>query len=149
MEVLRKEMNIEIKYFSKEITPIKAIENGDLIDLRAAEDIYLRKGEYYQIPLGIGMKLPKGYEAHVYPRSSTYKNYHVIQANGVSIIDNSYSGDNDQWFYPIIALEDTHIPLDARICQFRIFRNMEKIVPITVTSLDDNDRGGFGSTGTK
>lgn len=142
-------MKIEIKYFDKEITPVDKIEKGDMIDLRAAEDIVLRKGDYYQIPLGIGMKLPKGYEAHVYPRSSTYKNYHVIQANGVSIIDNSYSGDNDQWFYPVIAMEDTHIPKDSRICQFRVFRNAEPIDFNTVTKLDDNDRGGFGSTGAK
>ena len=142
-------MDIKIKYFSKDITPIKEIEKGDMIDLRCAEDVYLRKGEYYQIPLGIGMKMPKGYEAHVYPRSSTYKNYHIIQANSVSVIDNSYSGDNDQWFYPVIALEDTHIPIDSRICQFRVFRNMEHVVPVTVAKLDDIDRGGFGSTGSK
>lgn len=142
-------MIIKVKYFDKEIDRIKEIAQGDMIDLRSAEDIYLRKGEYHQIPLGVGMIMPKGYEAHIYPRSSSYKNYKIIQANSVSIIDNSYSGDNDQWFYPVIALEDTHIPKNTRICQFRLFRNMESPEITTVVELNPTDRGGFGSTGNK
>ena len=60
---------------------IEKISNGDWIDLRSAETVELKKGEFHLIPLGVGMKLPDGYEAHVVPRSSTYKNFGIIQTN--------------------------------------------------------------------
>lgn len=139
-------MKIKIKYFA-DIEPIKMLESGDWIDLRAAEDVFLRKGEFKLIPLGIGMKLPDGYEAHVVPRSSTFKNFGIIQTNHCGVIDNSYSGDNDQWRFPAYALRDTVIHKNDRICQFRIMEKMPRIDFETVEKLDDTDRGGFGSTG--
>lgn len=140
-------MNIKIKYFDKEIIKIEKIEKGDWIDLRAAETIRINKGEKALIPLGVGMKLPDGYEAHIVPRSSTYKNYHIIQTNGVGIIDSSYCGDNDQWMMPVYATEDTVIGKNCRICQFRIFEKQPKINFEEVDKLNDVNRGGFGSTG--
>lgn len=140
-------MNIKIKYFDKEIIKIEKIEKGDWIDLRAAETVKINKGEKALIPLGIGMKLPDGYEAHIVPRSSTYKNYHIIQTNGVGIIDSSYCGDNDQWMMPVYATEDTMIGKNSRICQFRIFEKQPKINFEEVDKLNDVSRGGFGSTG--
>ena len=138
---------IKIKYFTKDIDKIRKIECGDWIDLRAAKDISLKKGESALIPLGIAMKLPKRYEAHVVPRSSTFKNYKIIQTNHQAVIDNSYCGDNDQWFYPVYAMEDTTIHLNDRICQFRIMKKQPKIKFEECTTLSDTDRGGFGSTG--
>ena len=93
-------MEIKIKYFS-DIQPIEKIAIGDWVDLRSAEDIDLDAGDFAIIKLGVGMKLPEGYEAHVVPRSSTYKKWGIIQTNSVGIIDNSYSGDNDQWMMPV------------------------------------------------
>lgn len=142
------EYNIKIKYFDNEIDKISKIENGDWIDLRAAETISLKKGEFKLIPLGIGMILPEGYEAHVVPRSSTYKNFKIIQTNHQGVIDESYCGDNDQWMFPAYALEDTIIKKNERICQFRIMQKQPEINFITVDKLNDNNRGGFGSTGT-
>ena len=112
-------MEIKIKYFTN-IEKIKQIPNGDWVDLRSAIDVTLKKGEFTIIPLGVGMKLPFGYEAHIVPRSSTYKNYGIIQTNHIGVIDNSYSGDNDQWGMPVIAMRDTTIHKNDRICQFRI-----------------------------
>ena len=140
--------NIKIKYFDNEIDKISKIENGDWIDLRAAETISLKKGEFKLIPLGIGMILPEGYEAHVVPRSSTYKNFKIIQTNHQGVIDESYCGDNDQWMFPAYALEDTIIKKNERICQFRIMQKQPEINFITVDKLNNNNRGGFGSTGT-
>ena len=141
---------IQIKYFSDKIERLRYIDGkSDWIDLRAAEDVVLKAGEYKLIPLGIAMKLPKGYEAHVVPRSSTFKNFGVIQTNHYGVIDESYCGDNDQWFVPVMAMRDTEIHVNDRICQFRI---MEKQPPIefeTVEHLKDKSRGGFGSTGKK
>lgn len=142
------EYNIKIKYFDNKIDKISKIENGDWIDLRAAETISLKKGEFKLIPLGIGMILPEGYEAHVVPRSSTYKNFKIIQTNHQGVIDESYCGDNDQWMFPAYALEDTIIKKNERICQFRIMQKQPEINFITVDKLNDNNRGGFGSTGT-
>lgn len=142
------EYNIKIKYFDNEIDKISKIENGDWVDLRAAETISLKKGEFKLIPLGIGMILPEGYEAHVVPRSSTYKNFKIIQTNHQGVIDESYCGDNDQWMFPAYALEDTIIKKNERICQFRIMQKQPEINFITVDKLNDNNRGGFGSTGT-
>lgn len=140
-------MKIQIKYFDKEIDKIKAINKGDWIDLRAAETIELKAGEFKLIPLGIGMKLPEGYEAHIVPRSSTFKNFGIIQTNHTGIIDNSYSGDNDQWLFPAYALRDTVIHKNDRICQFRIIEKMKNVEFEEVDKLDDVSRGGFGSTG--
>ena len=139
-------MEIKIKYFS-DIQPIEKIAIGDFIDLRSAEDIDLDAGDFAIIKLGVGMKLPEGYEAHVVPRSSTYKKWGIIQTNSVGIIDNSYSGDNDQWMMPVLAMRDTHISKNDRICQFRIVKKQPEIEFTTVDKLDDVSRNGFGSTG--
>ena len=139
-------MEIKIKYFS-DIQPIEKIAIGDFIDLRSAEDIDLDAGDFAIIKLGVGMKLPEGYEAHVVPRSSTYKKWGIIQTNSVGIIDNSYSGDNDQWMMPVLAMRNTHISKNDRICQFRIVKKQPEIEFTTVEKLDDVSRNGFGSTG--
>lgn len=138
---------IKIKYFDKNIDKIKKINKGDWVDLRSAETIYLKKGEFRLIPLGVGMKLPDGYEANIAPRSSTYKNFKVLQTNSFAVIDNSYSGDNDQWLYHVIAMEDTTINKNDRICQFRINKIQPEIEFEEVEHLDETNRGGFGSTG--
>lgn len=140
---------VKIKYFDNELKKIRKITLGDWIDLRCAEDITLKPGEFKLIPLGVAMKLPNGYEAIVAPRSSTFKNFHIIQTNSIGVIDNSYSGNNDQWMFPAYALEDVTIKKNERICQFRIQKSQPMIKYIEVDELDKNDRGGFGSTGTE
>ena len=142
-------MDIKIKYFTDEIEKIAPISKGDWIDLRAAQKVELKAGEFKLIPLGVAMQLPRGYEAHVCPRSSTFKNFGVIQTNSMGIIDNSYCGDNDQWFFPAFALRDTVINVNDRICQFRIMENQPQLQFITVEKLENEDRGGHGSTGVK
>lgn len=139
---------IKIKYFSDEIDKLEYIDGkSDWIDLRAAEDVELKAGEFKLIKLGVGMILPDGYEAHIVPRSSTYKNFKIIQTNHMGIIDNTYSGDNDQWRFPAYALEDTVIHKNDRICQFRIEKNQPMIFFEEVEHLNEENRGGFGSTG--
>lgn len=141
-------MEIKIKYFSEEIEKLRYIDGkSDWIDLRAAKNIEMKKDEFQLVPLGIGMKLPEGYEAHVVPRSSTYKNFGVIQTNSMGVIDETYCGDNDQWFFPAYALRDTVIHINDRICQFRIMKKQPIVEFEEVTKLDDPDRGGHGSTG--
>lgn len=139
---------IKIKYFTDKIDKLTYIDGkSDWIDLRAAEDIDLKQGEFKLIPLGVAMQLPDGYEAHIVPRSSTFKNFGIIQTNHQGVVDCSYCGDNDQWFMPVLAMRDTHISCNDRICQFRIMANQPKIVFDEVLSLEGADRGGFGSTG--
>lgn len=140
---------IKIKYFDKEIDKIEKINKGDLIDLRAAETVEMKKGDFKLIKLGVGMKLPDGYKANMYPRSSTYKNFGIILANSVGQIDNSYSGDSDEWKFPAIALRDTVIHKNDRICQFEIQKVQPEITFEEVEHLDEESRGGIGSTGTK
>ena len=120
---------------------------SDWIDLRAAERVELKAGEFRLIPLGIAMELPKGYEAHIVPRSSTFKNFGVIQTNHCGIVDESYCGDNDQWFFPALAMRDTVIDVNDRICQFRIFEHQPAISFDEAETLGNDDRGGIGSTG--
>lgn len=140
---------IKIKYFDDEIDKLEYIEGNksNWIDLRSAETIHLKKCEFHLIPLGVGMKLPDGYEANIVPRSSTYKNFKVLQTNSFAVIDNSYSGDNDQWLYPVIAMEDTIINKNDRICQFRINKIQPQIEFEEIEHLNDVNRGSFGSTG--
>lgn len=144
-------MVIKVKYFENHegltVEPLKKIDKGDWIDLRANETISLRKGDFRLVPLGIGMKLPEGYEAHIAPRSSTFKNWGILQTNSTGIIDNSYSGNNDQWLMPVYATKNTIIQRNDRICQFRVVEKQPMIEFDTVEFLDDVDRGSFGSTG--
>ena len=138
---------IKIKYFDQEIEKISKIAKGDWIDLRSAEDVAIKKGEYHLIRLGVGMILPDGYEAHIVPRSSTPSKFGIMSANSVGIIDNSYSGDADEWMFPAVALRDTVIMKNDRICQFRIVKNQPDIIFNEVNHLRENSRGGIGSTG--
>ena len=141
-------MNIKIKYFTDKIDKLEYIAGkSDWIDLRAAEDVELKANEFKLIPLGVAMELPEGYEAHLVPRSSAFKNYGIIQTNHMAIIDNSYCGDNDQWFMPVLALRDTKINQNDRICQFRIIENQPKLSFEEVDCLNPESRAGFGSTG--
>ena len=141
-------MEIKIKYFTDKIDKIKYIAGkSDWMDLRCAEDIELKAGDFRLIPLGVGMKLPEGYEAHVVPRSSTFKNFGLIQVNSMGIVDESYCGDNDQWFWPALATRDVTVHVNDRICQFRIMEHQPAFDFVEVEKLGENDRGGFGSTG--
>lgn len=138
---------VKIKYFTDKIDKIKKFDNGDWIDLRSAETVELKAGEFKLIPLGVAMELPKGYEAHIVPRSSTYKNFGIIQTNHQAVIDESYCGDNDEWLYPAYALRDTVINVNDRICQFRIMKKQPAFTLIEIPTLGNKDRGGIGSSG--
>lgn len=137
---------IKIKYHT-DIPPIVVNPNGDWVDLRAAEDVTMKAGDFKLISLGVSMKLPDGYEAHIVPRSSTYKNWGIIQANHMGVVDNSYCGDNDIWRFPAIAIRDAHIYKNERICQFRIIKKQPELEFKVVDKLGDVNRGGFGSSG--
>ena len=139
---------IKIKYI-RDIQKIERFNVGDWIDLRAAEDTYLSEGEFHLIPLGVAMELPEGYEALVAPRSSTFKKYGILLANSIGVIDESYKGDGDEWHFPALALRDTFIGKNERICQFRIIAHQPMIHLKEVESLGNEDRGGIGSTGRK
>lgn len=140
-------MEIKIKYHT-EMEPL-CLVNGvsDWIDLRAAEDITMMPEQFALISLGVSMKLPDGYEAHIVPRSSTYKNFGIIQTNSMGVIDNSYCGENDVWKFPALAMRHTTIHKGDRIAQFRIMKKMEPVDFVVVDHMEDADRGGFGSTG--
>lgn len=142
----KRHWRIPIKYHA-DIHPLEKTENGDWIDLRVAEDVELKKGEFKIISLGVSMKLPDGYEALVIPRSSTFKNWGIIQTNHCGLIDNSYCGDNDVWMFPALATRDVLIEKNSRICQFRIQKKMGDVTFDTVDKLGNDDRGGFGSSG--
>ena len=168
-------MKIKVKLFNKNCM-FEAIKKGEWIDLKAAETVQLTSPiantlygkrdkrdvefDYQMIPLGIGMKLPEGFEAHILPRSSTFKNFGILLVNSQGVIDSSYSGPNDQWKFPALAIKDITINEGDRICQFRIMPSQKatiwqkikwlftnKIEFEFVDDYDGKDRGGFGSTG--
>lgn len=141
--------DILIKYHDRDIDKIEKVDKGDWIDLRSAETVELNAGEFKIISLGVSMKLPDGYEAHIVPRSSTFKKWGVLQTNHMGVIDNSYCGDNDVWGMPVLAVRDTIINKNDRICQFRLVKKMDKVEFKEVDYLLGSDRGGFGSTGTR
>lgn len=140
-------LNIKVKYFDKTLPKLTMIDSGDWVDLYTRVDVSLKKGEDILIPLNVALKMPEGYEWHIAPRSSTFKRYHIIQANSFGIVDNSYCGDNDEVMFHAYAVQDTEIPKGTRICQFRLFKSQERLTFSTVEYLEDVDRGGFGSTG--
>ena len=139
---------IKIKYHA-DIEHIKSIPGGDWLDLRAAEDAEMKKGDFLLISLGVSMQLPDGYEAHVLPRSSTFKNFGILMTNSMGVIDCSYKGDSDIWRFPALAVRDTVIHKGDRICQFRVVKNQPEIQFVEVERLGNDDRNGFGSTGIK
>lgn len=138
---------IYVKYHNATMPRLMALDTGDWIDVRAAETVEMKAGEYKKISLGISMRLPEGYEAHLAPRSSTFEKFGVLQVNGVGVIDNSYSGDSDIWMFPALAMRDTVIHEGDRICQFRIMKRMNHVHLQNVMTLWGEARGGFGSTG--
>lgn len=138
---------IKIKYLCDGMTTCWKYKNGDWVDLRAAARVVMKAGEYLAIPLGVAMELPKGYEAIIAPRSSTFKKHGIMLANSIGIVDESYKGDNDQWHFPAYATRDTVIDFDERICQFRIIKHQPKVGFKQVTRLGNRNRGGLGSTG--
>lgn len=140
-------LKIKIVYHNPNLKRLESIRQGDWIDLRAAETVELKAGESRMISLGVSMKLPPNYEAHVAPRSSTFKNWGILQTNSVGVVDNSYSGTNDVWRWPVYATRDTVIRENDRICQFRIVERMPELCFEETEALDETDRGGFGSTG--
>ncbi len=150
-------LKIKIKYFEG-ATKVEKIKKGSWIDLYAAKDVFVKEGERAMIPLGVAMELPSGYEAHLAPRSSTFKTWGVIQTNSVGVIDYTYMGDNDQWHLPVYCLmgkdfinnaKGTMIKKGDKICQFRIIEEMPEVEFEEVETLGNEDRGGFGSTGTR
>ena len=142
-------LNIDIVYHNPNMPKLEKIDKGDWIDLRASIGGAFKKGDFALIDLGVSMRLPDGYEAHIAPRSSTFKNWGIIQTNSFGVIDNSYSGTNDIWKMPCYFTRDTVIEPNDRICQFRIVKKMELVSFTEVTELDSTDRGGFGSSGKK
>lgn len=147
---MAEEKTVEIKYLAEGMEPLCYVEGkSDWIDLRCAETVHIKEGEFRLIPLGVAMKLPEGYEAHIVPRSSTFKNFGIIQTNHMGVVDESYCGDNDQWYMPAYALRDTVIEKGDRICQFRILEHQPRLAFREVDVLGGSDRGGIGSTGVK
>ena len=142
-------LNIDIVYHNPNMPKLEKVDNGDWIDLRASVGGAFKKGDFALIDLGVSMRLPEGYEAHIAPRSSTFKHWGIIQCNSVGVVDNSFSGTNDVWKMPCFFTRDTVIEPNDRICQFRIIKKMEPVSFTEVTELDNTDRGGFGSSGKK
>lgn len=142
-------LNIDIVYHNPNMPKLEKVDNGDWIDLRASVGGAFKKGDFALIDLGVSMRLPEGYEAHIAPRSSTFKHWGIFQTNSVGVIDNSFSGTNDVWKMPCFFTRDTVIEPNDRICQFRIIKKMEPVSFTEVVKLDNTDRGGFGSSGRK
>lgn len=141
-------LEIQVKYFADDIEPLCYVDGkSDWIDLRAAQEVTLKAGEFRLIPLGVAMALPEGWEAHIVPRSSTFRRYGILQANAMGVVDCSFRGDGDQWHMPVYATRDVTIEKNARICQFRVMENQPRLAFTRVDHLDGPDRGGFGSTG--
>lgn len=151
-------LELKIKYHVEDLIRIEKIDKGDWIDLRSAYDYDVKEGSFQLIDLGISIKIPEGYEAHLAPRSSTFKKYGFIQTNSVGVIDSSYCGEEDRWMMPVYCIDGKEkqgtinysvIKKNDRICQFRIIEKMPSLIIKEVDNMEDESRGGFGSTGIK
>jgi len=142
------EAKLKIKYHVKELEKLRYIDGkSDWIDLRVAENVSMKQGEYRLISMGISVEIPKGYEMFIVPRSSAYKNFGILQTNAMGVVDESFCGDNDIIHMPILAMRDTEIHINDRIGQFRLMPHQPEVHFIEVDHLDNEDRGGFGTTG--
>lgn len=140
-------MDILVKVLEKDLKPITSAHDGEWIDLRSAEDVYMAPGDYRKIRLGVAMQLPEGYEGIIAPRSSTFSKWGITMSGSIGVIDNLFCGENDEWSFPAIAWKHTKIHKNDRICQFRIVKSQPHIDICYVDRLENADRGGFGSTG--
>lgn len=149
---------VKIRYTSDKIKRIEQIKIGDMIDLRSAEDVFIKEGESYMISLGVAMQLPKGYFAEIVPRSSLFNNFGLVMVNSIGVIDESYCGNNDVWRFQALCVEGkqfkngvkgTQVSINDRLCQFRIVEKMPELDFIEVDDLGNENRGGIGSTGIK
>ena len=139
---------IRIKYHSDQIEKLRYIDGkSDWIDLRSAQEIHMKAGDFRMIDLGISVQLPAGYEMLIASRSSTFKNFGLIQTNAVGVVDESYCSDEDHLMWPCYAVRDTVVHVNDRICQFRILEHQPRICFDEVETLGNAVRGGFGSTG--
>lgn len=142
------EAKLKIKYHVKELEKLRYIDGkSDWIDLRVAENVSMKQGEYRLISMGISVEIPKGYEMLIVPRSSAYKNFGILQTNAMGVVDESFCGDNDIIHMPILAMRDTEIHINDRIGQFRLMPHQPEVHFIEVDHLDNENRGGFGTTG--
>lgn len=170
-------LKIKVKELTEGCMPC-ITDRGDWIDLMAAKDVEInaaQAGVQYQkdnakyrdvttgvvyIPLGVSMQLPDGFEAIVASRSSGPKKLNMFIPNGIGVIDNSFSGNNDEWHYIASPMTNTTINKGMRICQFRIQLSQKATIwqkikwmlssgieLVKVDNLESNDRGGLGSTG--
>jgi len=140
-------MKIKIKYFEG-AQPLEQFSQGNWVDLRSNIDIEMKYREFALIPLGVAMQLPNNFEAYIVPRSSTFKNFGIIQTNHMGVVDFAYSGSEDQWFFPAYALRIAKIKKGDRICQFRI-QQIQPNITFIESELSPINRGGHGSTGIK
>ena len=138
---------IKVKYLVPDLGPIKQAHKKEWFDLRAAHDCKIRPGQLYYIHLGVAIELPEDHEAILAMRSSASRKYRIMPANGIGVIDNKYCGDNDEWFFPALAIRDTVVHANDRICQFRIMKHQPPLEFVVREHLGDTDRGGFGATG--
>ena len=142
------EEKIKIKYHVEGLEKLRYIDGkSDWIDLRVAEEVKMKAGEFRLISMGISVELPKGYEMWILPRSSAFKNFGIIQTNAMGVVDESFCGDNDIIHMPILAMRDTEMHINDRIGQFRIAKHQAEIHFVEVEHLNHADRGGFGTTG--
>lgn len=140
---------IKVKKLVPDLKPIDSAHEGEWIDLRAAMDISMESGEFQKIPLGVAIAIPDGYEAIMAARSSTFQKWGIVPVHGFGVIDSLYKGDNDEWCFPAMAFRKTKIHKNDRICQFRIQKKQPDVCIIYVESLGNQNRGGFGSTGSE
>lgn len=138
---------IKVKYHSENSKPIQQAHPGEWCDLRTAEDVEIRAGERKMINLGVSIQVPEGYEAIMAPRSSTFKNFGIMQTNHIGVIDEKYCGNDDIWHFPAYATRDIKIEAGTRIAQFRIQKNQGELKVIEVEDMESENRGGLGSTG--
>ena len=132
------EAKLKIKYHVKELEKLRYIDGkSDWIDLRVAENVSMKQGEYRLISMGISVEIPKGYEMLIVPRSSAYKNFGILQTNAMGVVDESFCGDNDIIHMPILAMRDTEIHINDRIGQFRLMPHQPEVHFIEVDHLDN------------
>lgn len=147
MQVIVKNMEVKVKYHADGIEPISSAHTGEWVDLRCAEDVELKKGDFKLINLGVSIAVPEGFEAILAPRSSTFKRYGILQTNGIGVVDFLFRGNEDILKMPVYATRDTFIHKNDRICQFRIQRCQPSFDIVEIDNMEDESRGGLGSTG--
>lgn len=143
-------MKLKIKRFDKSLPlPVHKTAGAVAVDLYSRIDMEIKPKEITYIPMNVAIEIPDGYFILMAPRSSAHK-FGLTSANGVGVFDRDFCGDGDEYGFIAYNFTDHTVNIEkgTRLCQLLLIK-CENFEFEEVETMNNSDRGGFGTTGEK